>query len=957
LNPNTGLTTDSEPIQNTVLTTDSEPIQNTGLTTDSEPIQNTGLTTDSEPNQNTRLTTGSNMQFNTGLLADSDFILNTGLPTDSDVRLNTQLSADSDLKLNTDLPTGRDIRLNSALSVDCDMNVNTGLLRESDLKKLNSQLSTDNKLNTRNAGSSPDSFSAIAVGGTVKDVQMKFQMRPLLADIEKESGNVLAVTESCAKYAESSASSKGTAGKYEVVPTSNQSREFSVTSLCNVSDHICSTAVGSPFPATVTAQAVDILQDSVGLETVATAAYNDPGTGDGEMIVSVQSVTKDKVEINTCDKMVFDSSSVEKLFGVLSAEISHSVTNSDNISTANRTGVISAEDGTPKVTLYTVIDRGEQSCTNIRGVNDVASSPEFLGVGEILCSFSAVDKVREKVGSDGVGEVDTRSSIACTVRESPDDSCFRVREENVNAVTKHSFVSENSVPVMVDVENTIQPLSVPDTDSLTFDVLSLALGDVHVAANVTYSLCDETVMRGLHLETDSSTAESMFPKMNSIVKTRQQNLMTHGSTGATVTDSGQAVASGVPIILDNLMSEGKSHTLQTNCVPSAVAETAYLKSDNTSIQRYPDTAVLDIDILERLPVTTKARHRVTSRSYNTRMSCPQSPVVGSGLQQKEIGNRTPIEKPELCFQSRAGRVGINLNSMLDLNGHQYSRSAYGGCPANYPTPSVAEVKNRLVAGSQNSVTPQTVRMGDSRNSRVVTCRESVPLPDLSKLGEKVVSVMYVNPHVSPTDLPHQQNLNSVQPLFSESSGAVSQKGAKHHKTAPKTEQNDGSGKCSSSGTLLSKPNGVKLCNSQQSKLNTKEVNINIMTSYLKSHTTFSYSNKEKFSGFSFEKPLVPKTNLRSCSKKKKISKTERLPKVRKTQSEQNELFLTLTNNPHPDSSKCNSSSTDFSNGITMLANHGSVEDHTVENTNVADRVFVKNKSDNDSLDWLQQLLM
>jgi hypothetical protein len=272
-------------------------------------------------------------------------------------------------------------------------------------------------------------------------------------------------------------------------------------------------------------------------------------------------------------------------------------------------------------------------------------------------------------------------------------------------------------------------------------------------------------------------------------------------------------------------------------------------------------------------------------------------------------------------------------------------------------PSGAEVKNGLVAESKNHVAPQTVRTGDSLNSCVVTCRENVPLTDLSRLGERVVSPTYVNPRVLPEDLPHQQKLNSVQPLFSDSSVAVSQKGAKHHKTAPKAEPNKRNGLCSSSRTMLSKPNGVKLCNTQQSKLNTKEVNLNKIRSYLKAHTAFPYSNKDKFSGFSFEKPFVPETNLRPCSKNKKISKTDRLPKVRKTHSEQNELFLKLTNNPHPDHSKCNSSSTDSSKRVTLLANLGSVEDITVENTNVADRVCVKNKSDDGSLDWLQQLLM
>jgi hypothetical protein len=135
------------------------------------------------------------------------------------------------------------------------------------------------------------------------------------------------------------------------------------------------------------------------------------------------------------------------------------------------------------------------------------------------------------------------------------------------------------------------------------------------------------------------------------------------------------------------------------------------------------------------------------------------------------------------------------------------------------------------------------------------------------------------------------------------------------------------------------------------------VNINKIRSYIQSHTAFPGSNKDKFSGFIFEKPFVLEGNLRPCSKKKKSSKTERLPKGRKTHSERNELLWTMKNNPHPDRSNCNSSSTDSSKRVTLLANHGSVEDITVANTNVADHVYVKNEYDDGSLNWFQQLLM
>ena len=945
--------------------------QDTGLSAAIDLNRNTGLTTDSDANPNTGLTTDSDSNSNTGLTTDGDMRLNTGLAAASDPNLNTRLTTDSDSNPNTGLTTDSDI-LNSASSVDSDLKVNTDLLRDSDLKKLNTELSTDNKLKMLNNGSSADSFSSKAGRRTVKDVEMEVQLKPLLADIEEKNDNILALTESCAKYAESSSSLKVTAGKYEVAPTSNQSQELSVTSLCDVSKHIGSTAAGhsllnrSPAPATVTVQALDILHDPEGLETVATAVYDDPGTGDEEMFISVHSDTKGKIEINSYDIMACDSTSAEKSFGVLSAEISHSMTNSDNVLTENRTDILSAEVGTPKLTPYAAIDRGEHSCTSIRDENGVVASPELLSVTATSCPLRAADKVvSEKKGSDGIAEHATPLSIAYI-----DHSYLRERDENGTAVTKHLFVSENSVPVTVDIENTIWPLSVPNTGSLTVDVLNVALDDVHVAENVKVSLCDdasmssgteikETTVRGLNLETNSSTAKNIFPKMNSIADTSQQNLTTHADIELTVTDSGQSMASGVPVMLEKLISEGKSRTLQTNCAPGTAAETANLKSDNTCVEQYTDTTVFDMDILERLPVTTKARRSVTSRSNYTGISCPQSPVVSSGLQQKETGNRAHVQKPELCSQSRTRCVGMNINGMLDPDGHQYSCSTYvknGSCLTNSQRPSGAEVKNGLLAESQNHVAPQTVRIGDSLNSCVVTCRDNVPLPDLSKLEGKVVSATYVNSHVLLTGPPYQQNLNSVQPLFSDSSAAVSQKGAKYHVTAPKAEQNKRSGICTSSRTLLSKPSDVKLHNTQPSKLNTKEITINKIRSYLKSYTAFPGSNKDKFSGFIFEKPFVPEGNLRPCSKKN-ISKADRLPKGRKTHSEQNELLLTLKNNPHPDRSNCNSSNTDSSNGVTMLANNGSVEEITVENTNVADHVCIKNQSDDGSLDWLQQLLM
>jgi hypothetical protein len=119
-------------------------------------------------------------------------------------------------------------------------------------------------------------------------------------------------------------------------------------------------------------------------------------------------------------------------------------------------------------------------------------------------------------------------------------------------------------------------------------------------------------------------------------------------------------------------------------------------------------------------------------------------------------------------------------------------------------------------------------------------------------------------------------------------------------TAPKAEQNKRSGICTSSRTLLSEPNDVLLRNTQPNKLNAKEMTINKIRSYLQSVTAFPGSKKDTFPGFTFEKPFVPEGNLRPCSKMKKISKTKRVPKGRKTHSECNELLLTLKNNPDPD---------------------------------------------------------
>lgn len=873
----------------------------------------------------------------------------TGLLPVSDLNLNNGLAADSDFNLNSRLPTDSDARLNTGLSVDSHLKLNYGLSTENDLKKMQNELSTDNKLKTLNTGSSADSFTSGAERKAVKDVKMDVQLKPSSSDTEENKDNILAVTESCAKYAETNSYSKVTADRHEVAPTSNESQELAVTSLYDVSKHTGSTSPGqlvltrSPSHATVTVQALDIPQDSGGLETVATATCDDPGTADGE-IVSVQAVTKGKVEINSSNLMPCE---------LPSAEVSHSIMKGDNIFAENRTGVISAEVGTPN--LYTARDTEDHLCANIRDHNDVSALPKLLSVDE-TSSLMVADKVlSEKSVSDGIAEGGTPVLIACKVREVIDHSYFKVRGENETAVIDHSFASKNSVPVMINIQDMIPPLSVPDSGTLTVNVSSVSLDDTHVAENVTVSShvnvsmpfgteIKETVVRRFNLETKLPT-ENTFPTTNSIAETSQQNIITHAGAGVTVTDSNQAVASGVPIMLEKLTLEGSSCTLQTDCTPDIAAERADLKSDNIHMAKYTDTTVVDTNGLERLPVTTKARQIVTSRSNNTGMGCAQFPVGGSGLQQKETGS----------FRSSARCEGINIKSMLELDGHQYSCSPYmkneGGLADSQRER--AESNNVLVADSKNLVFPHTVKIGENSDVCIVTCRENVPLSNLSKLSGKEVSALYVNSHILPTYPPHHQNLNSAQSP-SDSSAAVSQKGAKHHMTAPKAEQNKTNDISTSSP--FPNPNGVKLRNMQQRKQNTKEANISKISSCLKSHLAFPGRNKDKFSGFIFEKHVVPEENLRPYSKKK-ISKIQRLRKGRKIHLDKNELSLTLTNNPHPDPLNCNSYSTHSSNEVTLFGDHGSIEDIKVENTNVLNHTYVKNESDNDSLDWIQQLLM
>jgi hypothetical protein len=139
----------------------------------------------------------------------------------------------------------------------------------------------------------------------------------------------------------------------------------------------------------------------------------------------------------------------------------------------------------------------------------------------------------------------------------------------------------------------------------------------------------------------------------------------------------------------------------------------------------------------------------------------------------------------------------------------------------------------------------------------------------------------------------------------------------------------------------------------------KETIIDKTGSCLKSHISFAHIKKEKFAGFTFEKPFMPQKNWgRYCKKEKdNRSKTEGVSKGMKKHRRNNKALPLLTNHPYPDPSTPSTSNTDSSNKVSMLEAQCNTEGNQVENTNDLHYTNVKTESDLEISRWIQELLM
>jgi hypothetical protein len=215
----------------------------------------------------------------------------------------------------------------------------------------------------------------------------------------------------------------------------------------------------------------------------------------------------------------------------------------------------------------------------------------------------------------------------------------------------------------------------------------------------------------------------------------------------------------------------------------------------------------------------------------------------------------------------------------------------------------------------------------------------------------------MKPQVSPTDPSHQQSLNISKPLSLESLAAATQKRAKGDMTASQVEQNKSTEIPALPPGSFSQQNAAKLCTTQQNKLIIKETDTDKISSRLKSHISFARIKREKFAGFTFEKPFMPQENLGTYSKKNNTSKTGRVSKGIKKHQRHNKALPSLTNPPHPDPSTPSTSSPNSSNKVSMLETQCNIEGNQVENTNGLHYTCVKKESDHEIPQWIQELLM
>jgi hypothetical protein len=268
----------------------------------------------------------------------------------------------------------------------------------------------------------------------------------------------------------------------------------------------------------------------------------------------------------------------------------------------------------------------------------------------------------------------------------------------------------------------------------------------------------------------------------------------------------------------------------------------------------------------------------TTHCLNISQRAGDSETVGQ-LSHTEIlhsmtnSNKTAVEESTDIMTSEVDMSGVTPYLIRDIQEHTYFKvkdehfiSASQEEPFEFPTHDETSHSFSFV---DNTVTGKSV--GD------IAIEVSVPGLTAYAMSE----VLANSERSNGPEITIVSEASSKKPRSSESVAAATQKRAKDGMTASQAEQNNCTKIPDLPPGLFFQKKGSKLCNNQQNKLIIKETNIDKTCSSLKSQISFAPNKREKFPGFTFEKPVVPQQVTGRCQIKNNRSKTERASKSTK----------------------------------------------------------------------------
>jgi hypothetical protein len=311
-------------------------------------------------------------------------------------------------------------------------------------------------------------------------------------------------------------------------------------------------------------------------------------------------------------------------------------------------------------------------------------------------------------------------------------------------------------------------------------------------------------------------------------------------------------------------------------------------------------------------------------------------------------NKTAVENRRDIMTSEVGMSGVTPYLMREVQDHTYSKvkdeqfiSTSKEEPFEFPTHDEISHSFSFV---DNTVTGKSV--GD------IAIEVNIPGLTASAMSE----VLANSERSNGPEITVGSEAISKKSLSSAFVAASTQKRAKDDMTASQAEQNN----CTKIPALplgsFFQKKGSTFCNNQQNKLFIKETNIDKTCSSLKSQISFAQNKRDKFAGFTFEKPVVPEQVPGRSGIKNNGSKTKRASKSTKKRQRPKKALPSLTSHASTEPSSPCTSNTNSSN-VLKLESQCNIEGNQVEETNDLHCTYVNKEHDLESPNWIQELLM